>query len=71
MKRCSHNERKRQWVAIASRWIEMLWRCRCQYTNVATFRCYGCGSRPPRELRAAVSATVQAELAPLEPAASG
>ena len=61
MKRGDHNGRKQRWAAIAARWIEMLWRCPCQYTNVATYRCCGCGSRPPRELRAVVAAAAQAE----------
>ena len=61
MRRCAHNElspRKQRWVAIASRWIEMVWGCRCQYTNIATLRCRGCGARPPKALRADVAASV-------------
>jgi hypothetical protein len=64
MKRCDHKTGKRKWVAVASRWIEMLWRCRCEYTNIASYRCYGCGSRPPRQLRQAVVASVEADPAP-------
>ncbi len=64
MERSGLGKHRQRWVAMASRWIEMLWRCPCQYTNVATYRCYGCGSRPPRALRAVVAASVQGDPAP-------
>jgi hypothetical protein len=44
---------RRRWARYAA-WIEVLWSCRCDYTNVASYRCYFCGSRPPRELRDAL-----------------
>lgn len=58
MARASTIDRHRRWADVAARWLEMLWRCPCQYSNVATYRCYGCGSRPPRELRQRVAARV-------------
>lgn len=33
-------------------WLESFWWCDCNYHNVATYRCYCCGSRPPKALRA-------------------
>ena len=39
-----------------ARWFETFWWCRCSYSNIAAFRCYCCGSRPPRRLRAQVAA---------------
>jgi len=41
-----------------ARWFETMWWCRCDYTNIATFRCYHCGSRPPRRLRAQVEGPI-------------
>lgn len=40
-------------------WLESMWRCNCEYSNVATYRCYGCGHRPPRWLRRRLEADVQ------------
>lgn len=37
-----------------ARWFETFWWCKCNYSNIATFRCYHCGRRPPRQLRAQV-----------------
>ncbi len=62
MKRCGHvprSVRTPRWMAVAARWVELLWRCPCQYTNVATYRCFGCGARPPRALRASVAASAR------------
>lgn len=42
---------RRRWVYLAARWIEILWWCPCDYNNIATYRCYYCGARPPREIR--------------------
>jgi hypothetical protein len=39
----------------------MLWMCRCCYTNVAAIRCYYCGSRPPRRLRAEIKSIYRAK----------
>lgn len=42
------------------------WLCRCSYTNVATRRCYFCGARPPRIVRAELrSAAPYVEDAPV------
>lgn len=30
--------------------------CDCHYHNVVAFRCYGCGARPPRQIRALLKA---------------
>jgi hypothetical protein len=61
MARATTIVRRTEWATVAARWLEMLWRCPCEYSNVATYRCYGCGSRPPRELRAQVAARVLAK----------
>jgi len=37
-----------------ARWFETFWWCKCSYSNIATLRCYHCGARPPRQLRAEV-----------------
>ncbi|MGH9224664.1 MAG: hypothetical protein ACRD2W_13000 [Acidimicrobiales bacterium] len=55
---------------LAMRWVEVLWSCRCQYHNVATLRCRGCGSRPPRELRDLVAALPVPDMADAEVAAA-
>jgi hypothetical protein len=39
-----------------ARWFETFWWCRCSYSNIAAFRCFYCGARPPRRLRAEVAA---------------
>ncbi len=49
--RISQSQLRRQWKRLAARCLEVLWSCPCEYNNVATYRCYGCGSRPPREVR--------------------
>jgi hypothetical protein len=41
-----------------ARWLETFWWCQCNYSNVATLRCYQCGRRPPRRLRAEVASQV-------------
>jgi hypothetical protein len=52
MTRITHSRLRRQWRRLAARWVELLWSCPCEYNNIATYRCYGCGARPPREVRA-------------------
>ena len=42
---------RRHWSYIVARWLEILWWCRCSYSNIATDRCRLCGSRPPRPVR--------------------
>jgi hypothetical protein len=42
-----------------ARWLETFWCCQCNYSNVATLRCYQCGRRPPRQLRAEVAEQVE------------
>jgi hypothetical protein len=51
MTRITQSRLRRRWRRLAARWVELLWSCPCEYTNVATYRCYGCGARPPREVR--------------------
>lgn len=51
-------------LAELARWFDTLWWCRCDYNNIATFRCYHCGSRPPRRLRAQLGAPVAPRLQP-------
>jgi hypothetical protein len=43
------------------RWLEEFWSCDCDYHNVASFRCYGCGARPPRAVCARVAAKPPAD----------
>jgi hypothetical protein len=38
-----------------ARWFETFWWCRCNYSNIAAFRCHYCGRRPSRRLRADVA----------------
>ena len=39
-----------------ARWFETFWWCTCNYNNIAALRCFHCGARPPRRLRAEVAA---------------
>ncbi|MDQ6948630.1 MAG: hypothetical protein M3256_20825, partial [Actinomycetota bacterium] len=41
--------KRRRWARLAAL-VDVFWLCRCAYHNVATYRCFGCGRRPPREL---------------------
>lgn len=50
MARTSHPRRQERLERIA-RWLETFWACQCTYRNIATYRCHGCGRRPPRALR--------------------
>ena len=52
MTRITQSRLRRQWRRVAARWVELLWSCPCEYNNIATYRCYACGARPPREVRA-------------------
>ena len=45
--------------------VEGSWLCRCSYTNVSTGRCYFCGARPPRTVRAEIGVVPHVEEAPL------
>jgi hypothetical protein len=36
--------------------LQAHWMCDCHYHNVVAFRCYGCGARPPRPVRALLKA---------------
>lgn len=59
---------RRHWSAIVARWLQILWWCRCSYRNVATDRCFFCGSRPPRPVRdeiASVPVPPREDLSPL------
>lgn len=49
------SQRRRRQLAPLARWFEIFWWCRCNYTNIAAYRCYHCGARPPRRLRAEVA----------------
>jgi hypothetical protein len=55
MKRRVAERRHRRLIELA-RWFETFWWCRCSYSNIAAFRCFYCGARPPRRLRAEVAA---------------
>jgi hypothetical protein len=46
-------------LAQLARWVETFWSCKCDYNNIATYRCYHCGARPPRTLRAELEATAR------------
>ncbi len=59
------SERRRRQLALLARWFEIFWWCRCNYCNVATYRCYHCGARPPRRLRNEVEATPLPQDAPV------
>lgn len=54
MRRANHDHHHGQ--DHTARWLALLWRCPCEYANVATYRCYSCGSRPPRTLREQMAA---------------
>ena len=49
-------ERRTHRLTQLAQWFETFWWCRCDYNNIATYRCYHCGARPPRRLRAEVRA---------------
>ena len=55
-----HGDRIARARAIAMRWM-----CKCYYTNVAAFRCYCCGARPPRSLRAEMRSIYRARKLPV------
>jgi len=52
-------KRAAEWTEVA-RWLGVYWACRCRYSNVASYRCYFCGSRAPREVRTLVAETLVA-----------
>ncbi|HEX3622811.1 MAG TPA: hypothetical protein VHT97_10885 [Acidimicrobiales bacterium] len=56
--------RRQRRLERLARWVETLWTCKCAYYNVGTYRCIGCGRRPPRRLRAQVAAQPAAVRAP-------
>ena len=60
-------ERRRRRTEQLAQWFETFWWCRCDYNNIATYRCYHCGARPPRSLQAELRATPRAG----EPASLG
>lgn len=49
------NRQRRRLLEIV-RWLDVLWSCHCEYSNIATSRCLFCGARPPRQLRVEVAA---------------
>lgn len=53
---------RRRWIEVRARWVEILWCCSCDYHNIATFRCYFCGAKPPRELRDLVASRRSAKV---------
>ena len=65
MTRITQSPLRRRWRRLAARWVELLWSCPCEYNNIATYRCYACGARPPREVRAFL-ATVPMPALPVE-----
>lgn len=54
MRRRVSERRERRLLQLA-RWFETFWWCKCDYHNIAAYRCYHCGARPPRSLRARVA----------------
>jgi len=52
-------KRAENWTEVA-RWLGVFWACRCRYSNVASYRCYYCGSRAPADVRHLVAETLQA-----------
>ncbi len=46
--------RAEEWAEVA-RWLGIYWPCRCRYSNVASYRCYYCGSRAPAAVRTRVA----------------
>ena len=44
--------RRRHTCAHTVEELQAHWMCDCHYHNVVAFRCYGCGARPPRRVRA-------------------
>ncbi|MDQ4090372.1 MAG: hypothetical protein M3163_08730 [Actinomycetota bacterium] len=44
-------ERRERRLLQLARWFETFWWCECDYHNIAAYRCYHCGARPPRRLR--------------------
>lgn len=48
-------------------WLEEFWSCGCHYHNIASFRCYGCGAKPPRAVSARVAAKPIVEVSPRVP----
>ena len=63
MRRRGAQRRNRRLAQLAA-WFETFWWCKCSYSNIAAYRCYYCGSRPPRSLRAELNAMAR----PLGPA---
>ena len=59
------SERRRRQLARLARWFDIFWWCRCNYGNVATYRGYHCGARPPRHLRSEVAAISRREERPV------
>ena len=51
MRRNGSTRRQRSLEQLAA-WLDTFWWCDCDYHNVASLRCYGCGARPSRRLRA-------------------
>ncbi len=66
--------RAEDWSEVA-RWLGVFWFCRCNYSNVASYRCYYCGKRAPAEVRTLVAdalhAADQITIATPEPVAAG
>jgi hypothetical protein len=54
--RTTRPARRQRRIERLAHWVETLWACKCAYTNVAAYRCHGCGARPPRRLRAKIQA---------------
>jgi hypothetical protein len=50
------NNRQHRRLMQLVRWLDVLWACHCEYTNIAAPRCRFCGARPPRHLRVEVAA---------------
>ena len=63
MRHRSTRRHYRRFSKLAVLWVEVFWSCRCEYHNVATYRCRGCGSRAPRALRELVAVAAFPELA--------
>lgn len=50
MRRNGATRRQRSVEQLAA-WLDTFWWCDCDYRNVVSVRCYGCGARPSRRLR--------------------
>jgi hypothetical protein len=55
MRHLGSRRRQRRLDRLAM-WLEEFWSCACNYHNIASVRCYGCGAKPPRHVCTRVAA---------------